>query len=260
MRLDLQLTALGLTPSRQKAQTLIKAGLVTVNGAAETKPAAEVTPEDTVLILSDNCPYVSRGGLKLEAALDAFGVAVAGKICADIGASTGGFSDCLLTRGAEKIYAVDSGHCQLAQKLRESARVRSMEGVNARSLNAALLGERVQFLCCDVSFISVILLLPVFSELLTDDGEAVLLVKPQFEVGRARLGKNGIVRDPRLHRSAVTAVCDAARMNRMIPAALIRSPIEGGSGNREFLLLLRKSGTPAEGLSAQTITEITLGK
>lgn len=257
MRLDVALFERKLAESRQKAQQTVKAGLVRVNSNTVTKPAFEVTDADEITVVSELCPYVGRGGWKLEAALDTFGIDVSGLVCADIGASTGGFTDCLLSRGAAKVYAVDSGHGQLAPVLQKDARVVSLEDYNARNLTPDDVGGAVPFLCCDVSFISVTLLFSVFAELLNEDGRAVVLIKPQFEVGRSGLNKNGIVRDPKLHRIAVSTVCEAARMNGLIATRLMRSPIEGGSGNREFLVLLQKCGTPVD---PDTITRITLGK
>ncbi len=242
-RIDVLLTERGFAPSRQKAQALVHAGMVFVNGKPVQKPA-EPTEETAEISVTENAPalkYVGRGGLKLEKALRVFGLDVQGKICADIGASTGGFTDCLLQNDADFVYAVDVGHDQLEGSLKSHPKVCSMEGRNARELTAQDFQTRLDFLCADLSFISLTLLAPVFSALLTEQGQAILLVKPQFEAGRQALSKNGIVRDPKAQIHTVEAVISAFSQHGMGAVGLDYSPMRGGSGNLEFLLALEKN-------------------
>ncbi len=233
-RLDQMLVDRGLAESRQRARALVMAGSVLVDGRRSGK-AGHSLPEDCRIELSSRLPYVSRGGFKLEAALGHFGIAVTGKVCADIGSSTGGFTDCLLQRGAARVYAVDVGVGQLDWKLRNDPRVVVREGVNARYLKPGDLPEPVDLATADVSFISLTLILPALSALLTPSGEMVILVKPQFEVGRGQVGRGGIVRDPELHR-AVCAKVEAALGGSGWRTERMDSPIAGAGGNREFLV------------------------
>lgn len=235
MRADVYLTANGHTESRQKAKRLIEEGLVTVDGKILRKPSEEIDDGKHSVEVGELFAYVGRGGCKLEAALNAFHINVAGLSAIDIGASTGGFTDCLLQRGAVRVWAVDSGEGQLAPRLRSDARVVSMERCNARYLTAKDIGQAVDLIVMDVSFISATYLIPLFPSLLKTGGEAVCLIKPQFEVGKQAIGKGGIVKDRRAHRMAVCRVLDAARAVGMKPIGLIPSPITGGDGNREFL-------------------------
>ncbi len=237
MRADVYLVENGYAPSRERAKRWIEEGCALCAGKPIEKPSQEILPGSEITIL-DAMPYVGRGGLKLEAALDAFGISVSGLSALDIGASTGGFTDCLLQRGAASVCAVDSGSGQLAEKLRNDPRVRSMEGCNARYLSAETIGGRVPLIVMDVSFISATYLVPLFPSLLLPGGKAVCLVKPQFEVGKAAIGKGGIVKDPAAHRLAVERVIQAGKTAGMAPCGLIASPISGGDGNREFLLCL----------------------
>lgn len=237
-RIDQLLVERGLAESRQKAQALILAGSVLVNNQKAEKPGQTVAA-DASLQLLDRLPFVSRGGLKLEAALTHFGVDATGKVCMDVGASTGGFTDCLLQRGAARVYAVDVGTTQLDWKIRTDPRVVVKDHTNARHLTPADIGEPCSLLVCDVSFISATLIVPVLPPLLTPDGEMIILVKPQFEVGRHEVGKGGIVRDPKLHASACQKVQDAVE-GLGFRTALIDSPIQGAEGNREFLLHARR--------------------
>jgi len=237
IRLDVVLTERGLAESREKAQALVLAGEVLVNGVKAQKAGQNVPPEAEIQVLRPP-PYVSRGGLKLEAALDHFHIAVAGRVCLDVGASTGGFTDCLLQRGADKVHIVDVGSGQLDWKLRGDPRVILHERLNARYLRPEDIADRIDLLVCDVSFISVTLILPALPPLLQPDAEMVILIKPQFEVGRDQIGKGGIVRDPELH----TAACDRIEMavRRMnYKTDIIESPILGAEGNKEFLLYAR---------------------
>lgn len=241
MRLDQLLVERGLADSREKARALILAGSVTVEGQKSDKPGHSF-PDNCRVEVAAPMPYVSRGGFKLAGALDHFSIDVAGKVCLDVGSSTGGFTDCLLQRGASRVYSIDVGHGQLDWKLRNDPRVVVREGVNARFLNPGDFPERFALAVCDASFISVTLLIPAIVPLLQasgpsleKNGEMVILIKPQFEVGREQVGKGGIVRDPELHRAAcqrVTACVEALGFKYSI----MESPILGSEGNREFLL------------------------
>lgn len=242
MRLDTYICTAGLAKSRTKAASLISGGFVTVNGAAVTKPSADVTEADSVEVIGDDVPFVSRGGLKLEGAIKAFGIDVGGMICADIGASTGGFTHCLLMHGAKHVCAIDSGHDQLDESLKNDPRVTNIEGFNARNLTESVTGGKCGIAVCDLSFISQTLVIPAVSGILGDGGLFVSLIKPQFECGRGALGKNGIVRDKKMHLFAIRKVFSCAVENGLIPQNVIPSPIKGGDGNREFLFLAEKNG------------------
>jgi 23S rRNA (cytidine1920-2'-O)/16S rRNA (cytidine1409-2'-O)-methyltransferase len=233
-RIDQLLVDRGLVESRSKAQALILAGSVLVNEQKVAK-AGQMVPADAAVRLLDQLPYVSRGGFKLEAALEHWHIDPAGWTCIDIGSSTGGFVDCLLQRGAAKVYSVDVGPSQLDWKVRTDPRVVVRDHTNARALTPADIGEPCRLLVCDVSFISVTLILPAMPSVLTADGEMVILVKPQFEVGREDVGKGGIVRDPELHEAACLRVRNAVEVLGF-RTDLIESPIQGAEGNREFLL------------------------
>jgi 23S rRNA (cytidine1920-2'-O)/16S rRNA (cytidine1409-2'-O)-methyltransferase len=234
LRLDRLLVSRGLVESREKAQALIMAGEVLVAGQKASKPGQPVAEDVAVDVLA-RPPYVSRGGGKLAAALARFAIDVAGKTCLDIGASTGGFTDALLQAGAARVHAVDVGAGQLAWQLRTDPRVALHEGINARHLQFGQIGELVDFLCCDVSFISVTLILPAAVPLLRPAGQMVILIKPQFEVGKGQVGKGGIVRDPQLHQAACERVTGAVR-NLGFETSIMDSPIFGAEGNKEFLL------------------------
>lgn len=233
-RLDQLVVDRGLVGTREKAKALILAGKVLVNGQKVDKAGTSVA-EDASIDLLEQLRYVSRGGLKLEAALKEFAIDPTGWVCVDIGTSTGGFSDCLLQHGAAKVHCVDVGPSQIDWKLRSDARIVLHEHTNARHMEADVLGEKTRLLVCDVSFISVTLLLERFPLVLEPEGEMVILVKPQFEVGRDEVGKGGIVREESLHQEACDKVESCLRAlgyaTRLIP-----SPILGGKGNREFLL------------------------
>jgi 23S rRNA (cytidine1920-2'-O)/16S rRNA (cytidine1409-2'-O)-methyltransferase len=233
-RLDQLLVDRGLAESRQKAQALILAGNVLVNRQKIGK-AGQTVPRNAEVELLGQLPFVSRGGIKLDAALTHFGIDVTGRICADIGASTGGFTDCLLQRGAARVYAIDVGDTQLDWKLRTDPRVIIRDHLNARYLQPSDIGEPCEFIVCDVSFISVTMVLPALPTLLAPSGELVILVKPQFEVGRDEVGKGGIVRDPSLHAAACARVQHQVE-SLGFKAEIMESPISGAEGNREFLL------------------------
>jgi 23S rRNA (cytidine1920-2'-O)/16S rRNA (cytidine1409-2'-O)-methyltransferase len=233
-RLDQLLVERGLASSREKAQALIIAGQVLVNGQKSSKPGHSIA-EDARIEVLEKLPYVSRGGFKLAAALDHFSIDVHDAICLDVGASTGGFTDCLLQRGAKEVWAIDVGHGQLDWKLRNDPRVVVRENVNARFLTPADFTTQFDLAVCDASFISTTLLIPAIVPLLRSPRRAVILVKPQFEVGREDVGKGGIVRDPELHQAACARVEAAARAAGL-KTVIIPSPILGAEGNREFLL------------------------
>ncbi len=240
-RIDLLLVERGLAESRTKAQALVMAGAVVVGEARVDKPGALVDPAASIRLKEDAAPqrYVSRGALKLEKALEAFPVDPRGKTCADLGASTGGFTDLLLQRGAAKVYAVDVGYGQLHPRLRGDPRVIVRERENARLLTADALGEKVDLVTGDLSFISLRLVLPAVKAILKAGGDALLLVKPQFEVGKGEVGKGGVVRDDAKRRAALDAVEAAARDLGFEVMGEAESPIEGPAGNREWLLGLR---------------------
>ena len=247
-RLDVALTERGLAESRTRAVELIKCGLVSVSGTVVTKPSYAVETDTVITVSADRvCPYVSRGGLKLAAALDRFHLKVEGCVCADIGASSGGFTDCLLKNGAARVYAVDSGAGQLHFSLRNDPRVISREGCNARYLDETVLPEPVSLMVMDVSFISQTKLYAAVLPHLAVGGTLVTLIKPQFEVGRSGVGKGGLVRDEKKRREAVAFVCEAARIQGMVLRGVIPSPIRGGDGNAEFLACFVKPKTETEG-------------
>lgn len=255
MRIDVYLSQHGYTASRTRAQQLIARGLVTLDGDTVKRAGQELdeTQEHTV-VLGEDIPYVGRGGCKLEGALEAFSLDVTDALALDIGASTGGFSDCLLRHGAARVYAIDSGVGQLAAALRADERVVNIEKCNARYLDASMLDEvfvahgGADIVVMDVSFISQTFILPVIPPLLRPEGRVVTLIKPQFEVGRAGIGKGGIVKDAAWRREAIVRVTESAASVGLLPLDVIRSPIEGGDGNVEYLALFRpaKEGEQTE--------------
>lgn len=246
-RLDVYLTERGDTESRSRAQELIKSGSVTVNGKTVTKVSYPVEDCDDVALLREQiCPYVSRGGFKLEAALKGFMVDVRGLVCADIGASSGGFTDCLLQHGAKRVYAIDSGSGQLHPSLLRDDRVISRENCNARYLSEHELPEAVDLMVMDVSFISQTKLYHALVPRMKDGALLLSLIKPQFEVGRSGVGKGGIVRDEAKRREAVETVVSCAEVFGLHCEAVIPSPIRGGDGNVEFLACFQKM-TPSDG-------------
>jgi 23S rRNA (cytidine1920-2'-O)/16S rRNA (cytidine1409-2'-O)-methyltransferase len=245
VRLDSLLVARGLAGSRERARALVLAGQVRVGGQVVSKAGAGVTEDADVQVATADHPYVSRGGLKLAHALDAFGIDCRDAVALDVGASTGGFTDVLLRRGARRVVALDVGHNQLDWRLRSDPRVTVREGVNARSLSGADLPPDAQVFdlaTVDVSFISLRLVLPALPPVLRAGADVVALVKPQFEAGRGEVGKGGIVRDPAVHARVVDEVAAAAAAIGLEPRARCASPITGTEGNREFLLHLRRPG------------------
>jgi 23S rRNA (cytidine1920-2'-O)/16S rRNA (cytidine1409-2'-O)-methyltransferase len=241
-RLDSEVLTRGLAASRERARALILAGQVRVNGQRVTKAGAPVAPDDQITLIEPDHPYVSRGGVKLAHALDAFGIDVSGWLALDVGASTGGFTDVLLRRGARHVVALDVGHGQLDWRLRTDPRVTVIERVNARTLSAEQLPESArafEIATMDVSFISARQVLPAVAPLLRAGADLVVLVKPQFEAGRDEVGKGGLVRDPDVHVRVVHEVAGAASALGLSRIAMTESPITGTEGNREFLLHLR---------------------
>jgi 23S rRNA (cytidine1920-2'-O)/16S rRNA (cytidine1409-2'-O)-methyltransferase len=240
LRLDKLLLERGLAPSRERAQALILAGKVLVDGQKIEKAGTAVEPAANIRLLGEDLKYVSRGGLKLDKALEHWSIDVQGKVCLDVGASTGGFTDCLLQHGASRVIAVDTGHGQIDFRLRQDPRVRLLEKTNARYLTREQIGEAVDFIAIDVSFISATLLLPtvIAAALPLDrrDRQVVVLVKPQFEAGREHVGKGGIVRDEAAQAAAVEKVRQALLAQGCTSTDVIESPILGAEGNREFLL------------------------
>jgi 23S rRNA (cytidine1920-2'-O)/16S rRNA (cytidine1409-2'-O)-methyltransferase len=242
-RLDQWLVAHGHARTRSEAQGLVLAGRVTLNGAVTRRPGQRVAPGAAVDVRRD-ARFVSRGGMKLAHALAAFGIDPRGAVAVDLGASTGGFTECLLRAGAARVYAVDVGRGLLDWSLRTDPRVVSLEGRNARFLTPDDVGGPVDLVTADLAFISLRLVWPAIAALLRDGGSAVVLIKPQFEAGRAQVGRGGVVRDPAVHRAVLAAVLAAARRAGLAPLAVTPSPILGPAGNGEFLAHLRKGGTP----------------
>jgi 23S rRNA (cytidine1920-2'-O)/16S rRNA (cytidine1409-2'-O)-methyltransferase len=238
-RLDTLVVQLGLAASRERAKALIMAGHVYVDGQKTDKAGTLVPATAAITVTGRDIGYVSRGGLKLAKALETFGIDLAGKVMADIGASTGGFTDCALQNGAAKVYAIDVGYGQLAWSLRTDPRVVNMERTNIRDVTPADIGEPLAFATVDVAFISLDKVLPVVKTLLAPEGEAVTLVKPQFEAGREKVGKRGVVRDAAVHREVIARVIAVAREIGFVPAALTYSPVTGPEGNIEYLLYLK---------------------
>ena len=243
-RLDVAVFERGLAPSREKAQALIMAGQIYLNGQKVSKAGASVKPEDQIELHGTQLPFVSRGGLKLNKAMQCFPITLEQKICMDVGASTGGFTDCMLQNGARKVYAIDVGYGQLAWKLRTDERVVNLERTNFRYVTQEQVPDAIGFASVDVSFISLRLILPVLFCLLQKDGEAVCLIKPQFEAGREKVGKKGVVRDKAVHEEVVQMICDFAVENGYSVQGLTFSPVKGPEGNIEYLVFLQKSDAP----------------
>ena len=231
-------------PSREKAKASVMAGLVYVEGQRVDKPGTSVDTEAEITVKEALCPYVSRGGLKLEKALELYGFSLENATAVDIGASTGGFTDCMLQKGAKKVFAIDVGYGQLDWKLRNDPRVVNMEKTNVRYLDTDTVDSDVDFISIDVSFISLKLIFPVAAKLLADDGSLVCLVKPQFEAGRSQVGKKGIVRDASVHKEVIENVIGYGKDNGLYSHGLTYSPVTGTKGNIEYLLYMKK--TPAE--------------
>lgn len=239
-RLDVELVDRGLVQSRERAKVVIMEGLVYVNGQKSDKAGTPVKEDDRIEVRGETLRYVSRGGKKLEKAMQVFPVVLEGCTCMDIGASTGGFTDCMLQNGAVKVYAVDVGYGQLAWSLRTDERVVNLERTNIRYITEEQVPQPVDFISVDVSFISLTLVLPVAHRLLKDGAQMVCLVKPQFEAGKDKVGKKGVVRDPQIHREVIRKVIDCAAELGFWVRGLDFSPIKGPEGNIEYLLFLQK--------------------
>ena len=240
------LTEKNMFPSREKAKASIMAGLVYVDGQRIDKPGTPVDDNAEITVREALCPYVSRGGLKLEKALELFHFTLDGAVAVDIGASTGGFTDCMLQKGARKVFAIDVGYGQLDWKLRNDPCVVNMEKVNIRYLDMDTVDKDIDFISIDVSFISLKLVFPVAAQLLAETGSLVCLVKPQFEAGRSQVGKKGIVRDPAVHREVIENVAGYAADNGLYCHGLTYSPVTGTKGNIEYLMFLRKLPSDTE--------------
>lgn len=253
-RLDALLTNRGLFESRAKAQAAVMAGQILVNDQKIDKPGTQVAEDAVIRILGDKLRYVSRGGLKLEKALKIFPISVAGKVVADVGASTGGFTDCALQNDAAKVYAIDVGYGQLAWKLRNDERVVNMERTNVRYLEKENLQEMVDAVTIDVAFISLDKILPAVHKILKPDGFVIALIKPQFEAGKENVGKKGVVRDPKVHESVINNVIAFAKNEGFGIAGLEFSPIKGPEGNIEYLLYLTLGNDDA--VSAEYVNEL----
>ena len=239
-RLDVLLVSQGLAASREKAKAIIMSGNVLVNGQREDKAGTMIDVKAEITVKGGQLKYVSRGGLKLEKAMSHFDLSLEGRVCMDVGASTGGFTDCMLQNGAVKVYSVDVGHGQLDWKLRNDPRVVCMEKTNIRYVTPEQIEEPAAFVSIDVSFISLTKVLPPVRELMTEDGEIVCLIKPQFEAGREKVGKKGVVRDPKVHEEVIEKVIDFAATVGLESRELEFSPIKGPEGNIEYLLHLLK--------------------
>lgn len=261
-RLDILLVKRGLAPSREKAKTMIMEGNVFVDGDREDKAGAAFAEDCRIEIHGNTLKYVSRGGLKLEKAMTHFGIALEGKICMDIGASTGGFTDCMLQNGAKKVYAVDVGYGQFAWKLRQDPRVVCMEKTNIRYVTPQDIDDRLDFASVDVSFISLSKVLPAARELLREKGQMVCLIKPQFEAGRDKVGKKGVVRDAKVHLEVIGNVIGFALENGFSVHHLEYSPIKGPEGNIEYLVHIEKTDEPKkeESVDIQRVVDAAHGE
>ena len=261
-RLDVLLVKKGLASSREKAKAIIMSGIVFVDGQREDKAGSTFDEKQEIIVKGKTLKYVSRGGLKLEKAMKNFDIVLKDKVCMDVGASTGGFTDCMLQKGASKVfaidvgygqngavkvYSVDVGHGQLDWKLRNDERVVCMERTNMRYMTEDDIDEKASFVSIDVSFISLTKILPVVYRILNTGGEVVALIKPQFEAGREKVGKKGVVRDPKVHEEVIEKICDFASTNGFELLHLDYSPIKGPEGNIEYLLHMRKTETMENG-------------
>jgi 23S rRNA (cytidine1920-2'-O)/16S rRNA (cytidine1409-2'-O)-methyltransferase len=241
IRLDSLLVQKGLTQSRERAKALIMAGKVLVNQTLVDKPGKLIPENDQISLKEKESPYVSRGGLKLAKALQTFEIDVQNAICMDVGASTGGFTDCLLQNGAARVYAIDVGYGQLDWKLRNDSRVIPFERTNVRHMEVDALPEKAEIVTIDVSFISLKIVVPAIMKFTLDNATIICLIKPQFEVGKGKVGKGGIVRDPELHKTVITDLTQFFEQQCLDPINTIPSPILGPKGNKEFLIHLSRT-------------------
>ena len=256
-RLDQAVFNRGFAESREKAKAYIMAGVVFVNNQKVDKPGATVKPDDLLEVRANPLKYVSRGGLKLEKAMEVFGLKLDTMICADIGASTGGFTDCMLQNGAEKVYAIDVGYGQLAWKLRTDSRVVNLERTNFRYVTQKEIPDMLDFASVDVSFISLSIIIPALVPLLKDGGQAVCLIKPQFEAGKDKVGKKGVVRDPLVHREVIEKIINVMITNGLSVLGLDFSPVKGPEGNIEYLIYVQKDN---EGYINETVDAVKISK
>ena len=244
-RLDCALVTRGFAESREKAKAIIMSGIVYVNNQKSDKAGANIKPDDIIEVRGETLKYVSRGGLKLEKAIKSFNIVLNDCICADIGASTGGFTDCMLQNGAKKVYSIDVGYGQLAWKLRTDERVVNLERTNFRYVTRQQVPDQLDFASVDVSFISLSLIIPVMRELLRQGGQAVCLIKPQFEAGKENVGKKGVVRDKAVHIAVIEKIITIIKENNFSLLGLDFSPIKGPEGNIEYLCHIQKTDSPS---------------
>lgn len=244
-RLDCALVSRGFAESREKAKAIIMSGIVYVNNQKCDKAGDTVKPDDNIEVRGETLKYVSRGGLKLEKAMKSFAISLADCVCADIGASTGGFTDCMLQNGAKKVYSIDVGYGQLAWKLRTDERVINLERTNFRYVTREQVPDELDFASVDVSFISLSLIIPVMRTLLRDGGRAVCLIKPQFEAGKENVGKKGVVRDKNVHIAVIEKIINIINENKFSLLGLDFSPIKGPEGNIEYLCYIQKDDEPS---------------
>ncbi|MBO6246118.1 MAG: TlyA family RNA methyltransferase [Anaerovibrio sp.] len=252
-RLDVLLVKKNLIQSRERAKTTIMAGMVIVDGNKIDKAGTMVKENADIRVLGNQIPYVSRGGLKLEKAIKEFGVELKGKVTADIGASTGGFTDCMLQNGAVKVFAIDVGYGQLAWSLRTDERVVNMERTNVRNVTPEDIGQLIDLASIDVAFISLEKVLPAVKAMLKPDGQVVALIKPQFEAGKEKVGKKGVVRDPKVHLEVIHKVIDTAREMEFVTKELTFSPVKGPEGNIEYLVWLTKDKEAADNVTDEVM-------
>lgn len=257
-RLDIRLVQEGLANSRERAKEWIREGRVKADGVMQKKAGAMVTPEAKLEVTGDPLPYVSRGGLKLEKALDVFRISMEERVCLDAGASTGGFTDCMLQRGASLVYAVDVGHGQLAEKLILDERVINIENTNVKELSPQIIPQACDFACADLSFISLTKVLPAIASCLKEGAELVCLIKPQFEAGRDKIGKKGVVKDAKVHKQVLTQVTGFCEEQGLRVKQLTHSPIRGQEGNLEFLVHLCKSKEKGTGIDLPSLIQRTV--
>ena len=255
-RLDVLLVERGMEESRQRAQADIMSGIVFVKGQKVDKPGTAVANDAEIEIRGNTLRYVSRGGLKLEKAMATFPISLEGAVCGDIGASTGGFTDCMLQNGAVKVFAIDVGYGQLAWSLRTDERVVNMERTNVRNVTPDQLGQPVDLASIDVAFISLEKVLPSVREMLQPEGEIVALIKPQFEAGREKVGKKGVVREPSVHEEVIFRVLALARQMELTPKALTYSPVKGPEGNIEYLVWLAKGASATDGVPDELVVSV----
>ena len=252
-RLDVLLVKKNLVQSRERAKTTIMAGMVIVDGNKIDKAGTMVKENADIRVLGNQIPYMSRGGLKLEKAIKEFGVELKGKVTADIGASTGGFTDCMLQNGAVKVFAIDVGYGQLAWSLRTDERVVNMERTNVRNVTPEDIGQLIDLASIDVAFISLEKVLPAVKAMLKPDGQVVALIKPQFEAGKEKVGKKGVVRDPKVHLEVIHKVIDTAREMEFVTKELTFSPVKGPEGNIEYLVWLTKDKEAADNVTDEVM-------